>query len=35
MYNNLKQTKMSFFQNKELEGKTGAVWWLAPLVGED
>jgi hypothetical protein len=27
--------KNVFFQNKELEVKTGAVWWLAPLVRKD
>jgi hypothetical protein len=27
---------MSFFKNREQEGKTGPAWWLAPVgEGED
>jgi hypothetical protein len=29
----LKQTKMSFFKNREQEGKTGPVWGLVPVGG--
>jgi hypothetical protein len=29
----LKQIKMSFFKNREHEGKTGLVWGLAPVGG--
>jgi hypothetical protein len=26
--------KISFFKNREQEGKTGPAWELAPVVGE-
>jgi hypothetical protein len=35
LYRYLKQTKMSFFKNRGQEGKTGYVWGLVPLGGED
>jgi hypothetical protein len=33
LYSYLKQTKMSFFKNREQEGKTGPVWGLVPVGG--
>jgi hypothetical protein len=33
LYSYLKQIKVSFFNNKGQEGKTGLVWSLLPVVG--
>jgi hypothetical protein len=34
LYSYLKQTKMSFFKNREQKGKSGPVWVLVP-AGEE
>jgi hypothetical protein len=33
MYSSHIYTKMSFFKNREQEGKTGPVWGLPPMGG--
>jgi hypothetical protein len=33
LYNNLKQTKISFFKNRRQGGKIGPVWELVPVRG--
>jgi hypothetical protein len=33
LYRYLKQTKMSFFKNREQEGKTGHAWGLVTVGG--
>jgi hypothetical protein len=35
LWSHLKQTKMSFFNHRKLEGKTGPVWGWHQWEGED